>query len=111
MNTKKLIAHNASITDSKDKLMDDLRLVVADAEELLRVTANQAGEGAASARARIQESLQVVQARMATAEDALIERTRAAAKVTDQYVRDNPWQAIGISACVGAVVGMLIARR
>lgn len=111
MNTKKLIAHNASITDSKDKLMDDLRLVVADAEELLRVTASQAGEGAATARARIQESLQLVQARMATAEDALIERTRAAAKVTDQYVHDNPWQAIGISACVGAVVGMLIARR
>ncbi len=111
MNTKKLSAHNASITDSKDKLIEDLRLVVGDAEELLRVTANQAGEGAAAARARIQESLQVVQARMATAEDALIERTRAAAKVTDQYVRDNPWQAIGISACVGAVVGMLIARR
>jgi ElaB/YqjD/DUF883 family membrane-anchored ribosome-binding protein len=111
MNTKKLSAHNASITDSKDKLIEDLRLVVGDAEELLRVTANQAGEGAAAARARIQESLQVVQARMATAEDALIERTRAAAKVTDQYVHDNPWQAIGISACVGAVVGMLIARR
>lgn len=111
MNTKKLSAHNASITDSKDKLIEDLRLVVGDAEELLRVTANQAGEGAAAARARIQESLQAVQARMATAEDALIERTRAAAKVTDQYVRDNPWQAIGISACVGAVVGMLIARR
>jgi ElaB/YqjD/DUF883 family membrane-anchored ribosome-binding protein len=111
MNTKKLSAHNASVTDSKDKLMDDLRLVVADAEELLRVTASQAGEGAATARARIQESLQVVQARMAAAEDALIERTRAAAKVTDQYVHDNPWQAIGISACVGAVVGMLIARR
>ena len=111
MNTKKLGAPNASITDSKDKLMDDLRLVVADAEELLRVTANQAGEGAAAARARIQESLQVVQARMATAEDDLIEHARVAAKVTDQYVHDNPWQAIGISACVGAVVGMLIARR
>lgn len=111
MNAKKSSAHNPSITDSKDKLMDDLRLVVADAEELLRVTASQAGEGAAAARARIQESLQVVQARMASAEDDLIERTRAAAKVTDSYVRDNPWQAIGISACVGAVVGMLIARR
>jgi ElaB/YqjD/DUF883 family membrane-anchored ribosome-binding protein len=111
MNTKKMSAKHTNIADSKDKLMDDLRLVVSDAEELLRATANQAGEGAASARARIQESLQVVKGRLVSAEDTAIERTRQAAKDADQYVHDNPWQAIGISACVGAIVGMLIARR
>jgi ElaB/YqjD/DUF883 family membrane-anchored ribosome-binding protein len=111
MNTKKMSAKHTNIADSKDKLMDDLRLVVSDAEELLRATANQAGEGAASARARIQESLQVVKERLTEAEDTAIERTRQAAKDADQYVHDNPWQAIGISACVGAIVGMLIARR
>jgi ElaB/YqjD/DUF883 family membrane-anchored ribosome-binding protein len=41
----------------------------------------------------------------------LIERTRDAAKDADRYVRDNPWQAIGVSACIGAIVGMLISRR
>ena len=91
--------------------MEDLRLVMSDAEELLRATVNQAGEGAAAARARIQDSLQTVKARMVTAEDAVIERTRQAAKDADQYVHDNPWQAIGISACAGVIVGMLIAKR
>jgi len=91
--------------------MEDLRLVVADAEELLRATANQAGEGAAVARARIQENLQVVKGRLASAEDVLIERTRDAAKDADRYVHDNPWQAVGVSACVGAIVGMMISRR
>lgn len=111
MNAKRVIAKHTDIADSKDKLMEDLRLVVEDAEELLRATANQAGVEASSARARIQESLQVVKGRLASAEDAVIERTREAAKVTDEYVHDNPWKAIGISACVGAIVGMLIARR
>lgn len=111
MNTKKVSVIHTNIADSKDKLMEDLRLVVSDAEELLRATANQAGEGAASARARIQGSLQAAKARLITAEDTAIERTRQAAKDADQYVHDNPWQAIGISACVGAIVGMLIARR
>lgn len=111
MNKKTMSAKHTNITDSKDKLMEDMRLVVADAEELLRATANQAGEGAASARARIQESLQVAKERLIEAEDSAIERTRQAAKDADQYVHDNPWQAIGISACVGAIVGMLIARR
>ena len=91
--------------------MEDLRLVMSDAVELLRATVNQAGEGAAAARARIQDSLQTVKARMATAEDAAIERTHQAVKEAEQYVHDNPWQAIGISACAGLIVGMLIAKR
>ena len=111
MNTKKTSAKHTDIADSKDKLMEDLKAVVEDAEELLRATANQAGEGASAARVRIQESLQVAKARLVSAEDAVIDRAREAAKVTDEYVHENPWKAIGISACVGAIVGMLIARR
>ncbi len=111
MKMKTVSAHHTNIAVSKDKLMEDLRLVVADAEELLRATANQAGEGAAVARARIQENLKVVKERLVSAEDVLIERARDAAKDADQYIHDNPWQAIGVSACVGAIVGMLISRR
>ena len=111
MNTKIMNSNNTSAAASKEKLMEDLRLVVADAEELLRATASQAGEGAVAARARIQESLQVVKGRLSAAEAAVIERARQAAKATDQYVHDNPWQSIGISACAGVIVGMLIARR
>jgi len=111
MSAKKIVVKHSDIADSKEKLMDDLRLVVADTEELLRATANQAGEGVAVARARIQENLQVVKGRMVSAEDVLIEHARDAAKDADRYVRDNPWQAVGVSACVGAIVGMLISRR
>lgn len=111
MNTKTMSANNTNIAIPKDKLMEDLHMVVSDAEDLLRATANHAGESAASARARIQDSLHVVKGRMDKAEDAAIERAREAAKHADRYVHDNPWQAIGISACVGALVGMLIARR
>lgn len=111
MNMKTMSAKHTTISDSREKLMDDLRLVVADAEELLRATANQAGEGAAVARARIQENLQAVKGRLDSAQDVLIERTLDAAKDADRYVRDNPWQAVGVSACIGAIVGMLISRH
>ncbi len=111
MNTKTMHSKNTNIADSKDKLIEDLRSVVSDAEELLRATANQAGEGAAAARARIQESLQVVKGRLVEAQASVIERTQEAAKVTDEYVHENPWKAIGISACVGAIVGILVSRR
>ena len=95
----------------KDQLMDDLRVVASDAQDLLRATASQAGEGAAAARARIKESLQVVKEHLTEAETALMERTKQAAKVTDEYVQANPWKSIGICAFAGLVIGMLIARR
>lgn len=95
---------------SKEKLMQDLQIVVSDAEELLKATASQAGEKVSAARERIQDSLTAAKARLAEAEEAMLEKTRQAARVTDEYVHDNPWRAVGIAAGVGLVVGMLISR-
>jgi len=95
---------------SKEKLMQDLRVVVADAEELLRATAGQAGEKVSSARERIQESLVAAKVRLVAAEEALVEKTKQAAKATDEYVHENPWKSVGIAAGVGLVIGMLISR-
>lgn len=95
---------------SKEKLMQDLRVVVADAEELLRATAGQAGDKAAAARERIQESLIHAKERLIAAEEAVVAKTKEAAKATDEYVHENPWKAVGIAAGVGLIIGMLISR-
>lgn len=95
---------------SKEKLMQDLQLVVSDAEELLRATAGQAGEKVNAARERIQDSLDAAKARLSVAQEAMIERTREAARATDDYVHENPWRAVGIGAGIGLVIGMLISR-
>lgn len=95
---------------SKEKLMQDLRVVVADAEELLRATAGQAGEKVSAARERIQENLAAAKERLAAAQEAVAAKTKQAAKATDEYVHENPWKAVGIGAGVGLIVGMLISR-
>jgi ElaB/YqjD/DUF883 family membrane-anchored ribosome-binding protein len=96
---------------SKDKLVADLKVVVADAEELLRATASQAGEKVAVARERIQASLATAKVKLSEAERALLDKTKEAARATDDYVRENPWQAVGIAAVAGMVLGILISRR
>ena len=96
---------------SREKLASDMRIVIADAEELLRATAGQMGEKAVVARERIQESLRVAKDKLARAEEAVIDKTKAAARATDDYVHDHPWGAVGIAAAVGLVIGMLISRR
>jgi ElaB/YqjD/DUF883 family membrane-anchored ribosome-binding protein len=94
-----------------DKLVADLKVVVADAEELLRATASQAGEKVSVARERIQASLATAKGKLNEAEQAAMEKAKQAAKATDQYVHDNPWKAVGIAAGVGLVLGLLIGRR
>ncbi len=101
---------NSTNDISKEKLMQDLQLVVSDAEELLRATAGQAGEKVTAARARIEESLSAARERLADAQEAMLQKTREAARATDEYVHENPWRAVGIAAGVGLVVGMLISR-
>lgn len=94
-----------------EKLMDDLRTVVADAEELLKATASQTGERIAAVRAKAEESLKSAKAGLAEAQAAVVAKTKEAALATDEYVRANPWESVGVAAAVGLVIGMLIARR
>lgn len=95
----------------KDKLVADLKVVVADAEELLKATASQTGERIVAARERAEESLRVAKVRLADAQAAAIARTKAAAKATDDYVHENPWKAVGVAAVAGLLLGALISRR
>ena len=96
---------------SKEKLVQDLKIVISDAEDLLRATASTAGERVAQAREKVQGSLDRAKVKLAEVEDVLIGRSKQAARVTDEYVRDNPWRAVGIAAGIGVIIGMLISRR
>lgn len=97
------------LTDTqRDRLMTDLRVVIADAEELLRLGAQQTGSTAAEWRAKVETRIADAKAAMRDMQDAAVERIRAAGRATDNYVHENPWQAIGVAAGVGAGIGLLL---
>ena len=102
---------NDLTTAQTDKLMADLRLVVADAEELLRSTAGEASEGAAELRSKVQATLARARDSLADAQEAAISKAKAAGRVADDYVHDNPWRSIGVAAGFGLLIGLLIGRR
>ena len=96
---------------NKQKLVSDMKVVVADAEEILRATAGVAGEKMGDLRERIGERLRDAKLRLADAEAALVDRTKAAARATDDYVHENPWRAVGVAAGIGLLLGVIIGRR
>ena len=102
---------NTETAVTKEKLTQDLKIVIADAEELLRATASQAGEKVAVAREKIQDSLHRAKIKLAAAEDVMMDKTKQAARATDEYVHDHPWKAVGVAAGIGLIIGLLIGRR
>ena len=100
-----------ALKGTRGKLVEDLKAVVADAEELLKASASQTGDRIAAARAKAEESLRAAKARLAEQEGAVMTKTKAAAKATEDYVRANPWNGVGIAAAAGLVLGILATRR
>jgi ElaB/YqjD/DUF883 family membrane-anchored ribosome-binding protein len=102
---------NEMTVAQKDKLMADLRVVIADAEELLRLGADQTGATAVEWRARVEARLAAAKERMAMLQETAVAKAKAAGHAADDYVHDHPWKAIGAAAGVGLIVGLLIGRR
>ena len=91
---------------SRDKLVEDVKVLSKDVQELLKVTASVVGDKAAEARVRVQDSLKVAQDKLSVAQDHVKAKGQEAFSVTDGYVRDNPWNAVGIAAGIGFILGI-----
>lgn len=96
---------------NNDQLMKDFKSVVADVEALLKATADTGGDKLAEVRARAEASLDAVKAIIGDTQESVLAKTKEVAKATDDYVQENPWRSIGLAACVGLVIGLLISRR
>lgn len=102
---------NVSNEVTKEQLIADFKTVVADAEALLKATANHGGEEIAALRAKAEESIKAAKSKIADEQMAMLAKTKEAAKATDVYVHEHPWAAVGVAAGVGLVVGLLSSRH
>jgi ElaB/YqjD/DUF883 family membrane-anchored ribosome-binding protein len=96
---------------SSEGLKREFRSTLDDAEELVRITADQSSEQAAAARRKIRQSLSQARQELQRVQMQATESARRAAYGVDDYVHMNPWKTLGFAALLGVVVGMLIARR
>ena len=93
--------------EANQRLASDMKLVIRDAEDLLKATAGEASDKVKEIRNRLASGLESAKAACGRLQDKTVE----AAKATDQVIRENPYQSIGISFGVGLLIGLLIKRR
>ena len=86
------------------KIADELRALVSEAEALLRSTVS---AGSAELEDRAQDTLQDLKGRLGSLEQQL----NATVHEVDDYVRDNPWQAVAVAGGVALLLGLILARK
>jgi len=97
--------------NAREKLVDEFATVLSEAEEMLKRASTETGDKARDLRSQIETKLLRAKLSLQELEGQAVDRAKAAARATDDYVHDKPWQAIGIAAVVGVVVGLLMNRR
>jgi ElaB/YqjD/DUF883 family membrane-anchored ribosome-binding protein len=65
----------------------------------------------AKVRAKVKIALAAAKSAVADTASQLRDQARQVGRQTDTFVRDNPWQVIGIAALVGLAVGIFASRR
>ena len=94
-----------------EELADDVKDLGKDAKVLARDAQAAAEEKAAELSSKCSELLQAALVAARDMPGAAAARTRDAVHTTDDYVHENPWRAVAISAGVGLVLGVLFSRR
>jgi ElaB/YqjD/DUF883 family membrane-anchored ribosome-binding protein len=98
-----------------EKLLNEFESVVSEAESLIKSIANASSDKMSGMRANVEQGLAAAGDRLAKIREQAVGQATEAARATDDYVKENPWQAIGLAAAIGALAGLAaglaIARR
>jgi len=100
-----------NIETSRDKLVDEFSSVLTEAEDMLKRAANETGDKAKDLRAQVEAKLLAAKLQLQELQGLAADRAKEAARATDDYVHDHPWQVVGIAAGIGFVAGLLMNRR
>jgi ElaB/YqjD/DUF883 family membrane-anchored ribosome-binding protein len=100
-----------NIESSRDKLVDEFSSVLTEAEDMLKRAANETGDKAKDLRAQVEAKLLAAKLQLQELQGMAADRAKEAARATDDFVHDHPWQVVGIAAGIGFVAGLLMNRR
>lgn len=102
---------NGNSEMQRQAVMDNLKAVIANAEDLLRMSEGNGEESTLELRSSIQQRIRQAKSDLLRLQESALARVRAAGHATDDFVHENPWQSAGIAAGAGLLLGLLLARR
>ena len=98
------------ISLGKQKIIEDIKVLLNDSEELVRLSASLPAEGVDALRTRLRDHVDTARHALEAAQAGAQDKYRASLDGTVRYTRDNPWQALGIAAGIGFLAGIIVSR-
>jgi ElaB/YqjD/DUF883 family membrane-anchored ribosome-binding protein len=96
----------------QERLMADLKAAIDATKDFADKTLRQSGDNACAITSeRLAQALQQARIQLEHVEQTLTATAKDTAFAANQYVRSNPWKAVGIGAALGVVIGLLAGRR
>jgi ElaB/YqjD/DUF883 family membrane-anchored ribosome-binding protein len=102
---------NEGVHDIKAAASSEIKSLIADVEDLMARIADMKDADVMRVRSKVQRAVDATKQSLADGAEAIREHAQGVASTADDFVRDSPWQAVGLAALVGAVVGILATRR
>jgi ElaB/YqjD/DUF883 family membrane-anchored ribosome-binding protein len=99
------------VNDVKAAATTEIKSLIADVEDLMARIADLKDSDVMRVRNKVQRAVDATKQSLADGADAIRQHAQTAANTADDFVRESPWQAVGIAALVGAIVGILATRR
>jgi ElaB/YqjD/DUF883 family membrane-anchored ribosome-binding protein len=97
--------------ESKEKLIKDFHSVINDTEELMKSVSGESGNKAQVLREKIEQNLNLAKDYLQDFENSVVDKSRNAARITDDYVHENAWRTVGIAIGLGVLIGLLIRNH
>lgn len=99
------------ISDIKGAASGEIKNLISDVEDLMARIADLKDADVVRVRGKVQRAVDATKQSLSDGAESIRRQAQNVAGTADDYVRESPWQAIGIAALVGAVVGILATRR
>jgi len=111
MTAKKSSTTHEEVQINSENLIGDFKALMADAEELIKATAGHEDGSLGLIRSKALDTLNNAKESLSSVEGTVTEKAKVVAERTDEFVHRNPWEAIGVAAGLGLLIGLLIRRR
>lgn len=111
MTAKKSTTHHDDAQINSENLIGDFKALMADAEDLIKATASHEDGALSAIRSKALDALNNAKESLSSVEGTVSEKAKVVAERADDFVHRNPWEAVGVAAGLGLLIGLFIRRR
>ncbi len=102
---------NSQVRSAKDFANGQINNFIDNVQDLTDALKDVDTPEIARVKAKVKIALAAAKSAISDGAAQVRSQARQVTKTTDTFVRDNPWQVVGIAALIGIAVGIIATRR